>query len=167
MAQSFVVYITIADIKNDKSTLEIPIPNTTALSDLPEVVEKFAGFVDNLITGVIVNAGVRVEPDSSGWGLNDTPAATSDVQERGRFVFRTENLNLKSVSVGTFDETLMLAGSPYIDTASDNAAKAFVDMMIDGAELDDEITWVEPCDYRGEDLETLVEAVEAWGKSRK
>jgi len=166
MAQAYTVYFTIADIKNDKSTLEIPIPIDTALSDLPEVIEKLAGFVDAITVGQIVNAGVRVEPDMSGWGLAAAPTAGADVQERGRFVFRTENENIKSVSIACFDEALMLTGSPYIDTTA-GAVSAFVDAMLTGVELDDEVTWVEPCDYRGEDLTVLVEAVEAWGKSRK
>jgi hypothetical protein len=169
MAQALVVYMTIQDAKGDKSLVEIPVPLNTDLADMEEIVTDLCLAVDDMILGAIVNAGFRVEPDLSGAGLNATPGVNSDVQERGRFVWRTEELNLKSVSIPTWDEALMTPNSKdiFFDDDPANAPYTFNDMMVNGWTLDDEVTTVEPCDYRGEDLTSLVEAKEAWGKVRR
>jgi hypothetical protein len=165
VALVFAVYITVADAKGDKSIVEIPIPNDTALSDLPEVAQKFGEMVGTLINGEIVNVGVRLEFDISGWTLPEL-AETADVQERARFSFRDENGFAKSLTIPCFDETKMVAASKLVDL-TDVDVDFFVDTMIQGMELDDEITWVQPCSYHGDDIVSLIAGVEAWGKARR
>jgi hypothetical protein len=162
---AFEVYVIVQDAKGDKSTISIPVPSDITLTDIPEIVQDMTEFLVPMVTGGIVSAGLRVEVDVSGVSTTIAGAA-SDVQEKARFVFRGVNGFLKTLHIPTFLEDLFVAGTPDVDTTDVDVA-AFVTVMEDGWLLDDAVTAVEPCDIRGDDLEDLVTAVEAWGKARR
>jgi len=160
----FEIYVVVEDAKGDKSTVAIPIPAPTALSDIPEAVQDMTALLVPMVTGGIVGAGMRVEVDVTGVSTA-VAGAVADVQEKARFVFRGANMFLKSLSIPTFPEALFVAGSNEVDITDTDVA-AFVTAMEDGFLLSSTNT-ILPCDGRGDDLDDLVEAVEAWGKARR
>lgn len=163
---ALIVYYTIQDAKADKSTVEIPFPDSTDVADLIDQVGPIAVLINALVTGGLVAAGVKIEMDLSatgpagfgGWG--PVASLASDVQEKATFALRTVLGNLKSLSLPTIDEAIMDVNSRLVDLG-DAAVQAFVTFLEDG------IGGVEPSDYRGEDLFVLESASENWGKRRR
>jgi len=161
---AFEIYIIVQDAKGDKSTVTVPVPTSIELTDIPEAVQDLTALIGPMLTGGIVGAGMRVEVDVS--GVSTTVAgATSDIQEKAAFVFRGANNFLKRIGLPTFSEALFSAGTPYVDVTDADVA-AFVTAIEDGYLLSSTNT-ILPCDTRGDDLEDLVEATEAWGKARR
>jgi len=158
----YYIYFSIADEKGDISTVEIPIPDTTALTDLPDVVQAFSDLIEPLVGGGLIQAGVRLLVSVTGW--NTLAAAGSDVQEKAEFVLRTVGGFLKRLNLPTFIESFFNAGSKEVDQAAPDVA-AFITALEDGVVVNAHT--VQPCDLRGEDLTQLVDALENWGKRRK
>jgi len=160
----FEMYFIVVDAKGDRSTVTIPIPNTVALTDLSDAVTDMAELISAVVTGGIVGAGVRIEVDVSSV-VTTVAGAISDVQEKARFVFRGENGFLKSLGLPTFSEDLFVAASTAVDLTDTNVA-AFVTAMTDGYTVTS-TNLISPGDVRGDDLESLESAQEAWGKARR
>lgn len=159
------VYFNIVDDKGDTSTVEIPFPTATALTDLPLLVTAFGALIDPLVSGGLRDAGVRFSVAVP--GFSGVAGSLSDVQEKGEFVLRTAGNFLKRLNLPTFIETLILPTSKQIDV-SDTDVAAFVTALEDGINLSGAggSGVVQPCDYRGDDLATLESALENWGKRR-
>lgn len=157
----FSVYFNIIDNKGNSSRVEIPLPGTVAMADLPGAVQAFGALVDPLITGGLRNAGFTVEVDIPGFsGLAGT---LSDVQEKATFALRTAGGYLKRLGLPTFNETLIIPASSAVNTAQADVA-AFVDALEGGVTVNGHV--ILPCDYRGDDLASLESAYEDWGRRR-
>ncbi len=156
-------YFVIVDAKGDKSTITIPFASIADWTEIPELIGDLGALIEPLINGGIVTMGINLEIATG--ALNAIPAAISDVQEKARFVFAGEHGFLKSLHIPTFLETLFNPGSADVDLTDADVA-AFVTAMEDGVTLST-LAVHEPSDSRGDDLETLVTATEAWGKNRR
>lgn len=160
------IFYSIKDAKGDTSSVEIPFPDGTDVQDLVDLVGPVAILINALVTGGLVDAGIRVSMDLSatgplgfgGWGPVASLAA--DVQEKAEFTFRTVLGNLKRINLPTIDEAIFNPGSKMVDL-SDAAVQAWVTFLEDG------IGGVQPSDQRGEDLFALESASENWGKRRR
>jgi hypothetical protein len=159
------VYYTIVDDKGDKSTVEVPLPDATALTDVEIFVEQMGLLIDPLVQGGIVGAGFRVEASVA--SFTNVASTIADVQEKGRFLFRTAGNWLKSLSLPTFSDLLINPGSNTVDETDTDVA-AFITAMEDGIDLSGAggSGVIQPSDYRGDDIATLEKAVEAWGNAR-
>lgn len=159
------IYFNIEDDKGDVSTVEIPFPSATTITDLPLLVQAFGDLIDPLVSGGLRDAGVRMSVSVTGFPT--AAGSLSDVQEKGEFVFRTVNGFLKRLNLPTFVETLILPGTKEIDQADTDVA-AFITAMEDGIDLAGSggSGVVQPCDLRDEDLTEIVNALENWGKRR-
>lgn len=159
------IYFTIQDGKGETSTVTIPFPDGTPLTDIPHLVQAFADLLDPLTTGGLLQAGARIIQDATGW--IGTPSASADVQEKAEFILRTANGFLKRLNLPTFLESLFTPGSAVVDTADADVA-AFVTALEDGVDLTGVggSGVVQPCDLRGEDLVSLERAIENWGRRR-
>ena len=154
------VFYRIQDAKGDTSTITIPIPDATALTNVTGYVNAMASILEDLINGTLVEAGFAVSVAVTPWQL---AAPISDVQEKARFVFRGVNGFLKSISLPAVLESIFSPGSREVNQA-DPAVAAFITAIVDGVEVDG--TDIEATDIRGDDLTNLVQATEAWGRMR-
>jgi len=161
------VYFTVEDEKRQASTIEIPIPDTVGLANIPYAVQAIGDLLEPLLQGRIRAAGARVEVDLSEFGWASVAGLNSDVQEGGRFVFRTVTNFLKSLRIPTFNESKIVSTTDNIDL-TDADVSAFVAGMTSGIDL----TGVggtgtaSPCDYRGDDITGIVTAKENFTRSR-
>lgn len=156
------MYFIITDEKNDQSVVEIPIETGGALTDIPLAVSAMTALIKPLITGGVLRAGFKMDVPI----VSTLASADSDLQEKALFQFRTENNFLKDISIPTFNEQLMVAGSKLVNRSA-TAVVNFVNAMEDGFTGGLFTDSVEPVDSRGEDLTALEEAREAWGKYRR
>lgn len=159
----FTLFYVIADAKGDKSVVNIEVPSTLVLTDVPDLVQAFADLVDDITNGALLSGGVTLEIDLT--GVSTVANAISDVQEKAAYTFRGVNGFLKRLTLPAVIETIFSTNSREVDTTLPSQA-AFITAMTDGITLPS-TNVVQPTDYRGDDLETLVDAREAWGKSRR
>jgi len=161
------VYFTVEDEKRQASTIEIPIPDTVGLANIPYAVRAIGDLLEPLLQGRIRAAGARVEVDLTEFGWSSVAGLNSDVQEGGRFVFRTVTNFLKSLRIPTFNESKIISTTDNVDL-TDADVSAFVAGMTSGIDL----TGVggtgtaSPCDYRGDDITGIVTAKENFTRSR-
>lgn len=165
MAVSCELFYTVVDAKNNKSRMTFPctVPEYT---DIPLVAVALAELLDPMINGGIENAGWTMSVDLG--TVNAIAAATSDVQEGARFVFKTALGFLKSVRLPAVVETIFATGSPDVDL-TDTDVMAFNSCIVDGldtAVLGGSVGLASFGTTRYEDLTTLVTATEDWGKNR-
>jgi len=160
-----VVY-SVTDGKGDSSPITINLPSATTPTNAIAFAQTMWPLVNALITGGNVTA--RVSFDVSGI-TSGNPVGSSDVQEIAKFTFGTAIANVfKTLGLPTFLETKMAAGTKYVNQADTDVA-AFITGMTDGLDTSGAggSGTVSPSDYRDEDLTSIVEAKEAWGKARK
>jgi hypothetical protein len=158
------VYFSIVDEKGDISRVTVHFGTVNDLVDFGLMVgdiPTLAPLINALTTGGLVNVGVCYEYDFSGLGWSATPAAGSDVQEKGEFAFRTADNTISRINIPCFDEQFINAGANTIDQA-DPAVAAFITYMLTGNGANPD-----PTDARAADLTSLAYAVENWGKRRR
>lgn len=163
---AFVSY-TVLDAKGQKSTMQINFPttagNSTNIDTLVDFARTTAPLIDALIRGQIVGVGIGIAVDLAGVTLKASPVATADVEEGGRFQWRTGLNTLTKFRLPTFDEDFISPGSNAVDIA-DPDVDAFVDRILEGRTI--LLSNVSPSDDRGEDITSLDVAVESFGSSR-
>ena len=154
------VLFRIMDAKGETSTFTIPVASTVTLANLPAYVQAVADLLEPLSNGTLVEAGFTVPVPITPLAL---AAPISDVQEKARFVFLTVGGFLKSLSIPSVVESIFSPGSRDVNTA-DPAVAALVTALTDGLTINTEN--IEAVDVRDEDLVNLIQATEAWGRSR-
>lgn len=158
------VVFSVQDGKGQISPITINLPTSVSATDAVAFAKTAWPLVDALIQGgnVVGRVSFEVAGLTSG-----NPVGGADVQEIGRFIFKTVNNFTKSLGLPTFLESKILPGTDQIDT-SDADVAAFVTMMTDGIDTtaNGGSGVISPSDYRDEDLDSLVGAIEAWGKAR-
>lgn len=157
-----VLFFTMTD-GDDTSRVEIPIPDATPLAAAAALVPAAAALINPLVNGGLLSAGFTVYVDVPTFG--PVAALIADVQEKAEFVFRTAGGFIKRLNLPTFIETFFVGGGSgkEVDT-TDPDVQAFIDFMTDGIAAGGSTN--PPVDYRGDDIETLVEARQNWGRRR-
>lgn len=163
---SFTILYSIEDEKGKRSTTEVKVPTATDYADVKIFAQQMAPLIDALVTGAIVRIGISdtvVLPA----GLAASPAANSDVEEGGRFQWRTNGGYYTGLRLPTFDEALVNAGSRDINL-TDGDVSAFLTAMTDGIDLTGAggSGTIYPCDYRDDDIVALEFAREQFQSSR-
>lgn len=161
-----VVY-SIRDEKGATSLMQVNLPSGTALADVILFAQQMAPLVEALITGAITRIGIALTVALPG-GLRSNPLSGSDVEEGGRFQFKTDGGFYTSTRVPTFDESFVTAGTAEIDTAA-GAVASFVASMLAGIDLTGVggSGIIEPTDTRDDDLGSLEFAREQFQSSRR
>lgn len=162
----FSVIYSFRDAKGETSTTEINLPTSVTLADVGIFAGQMALLINPLITGVITRIGIA-------WtialpaGLRAAPVAGSDIEEGGKFQFRTVNNFYTRSRIPTFDEAKIVAGTNEIDQTDADVA-AFVTAMVGGLDLSLEggSADVQPSDSRDEDIVALDFARENFVSSR-
>ncbi|MCI0665021.1 MAG: hypothetical protein L0220_28495 [Acidobacteria bacterium] len=153
--------ITIKDAKGEFSSMRVHLPPATLVADADNFVTNFlGGQIDLIIGGQIVRAAIVYDLTiNPAW--NAVPAAGSDVEEGGLFIFETATGFTYKTRIPTFLESLVDSDSRTIPITGDVAS--FVSTMLSGNGTPN----VSPTDNRGVDLEALISAKELFQKSRR
>lgn len=161
----FTGLITIKDAKGEESTTEFNLPTSYDLDDVVLFVQQMAERVDLIIKGKVTRIGLAYKLSTSGLTLKAAPDPDSDVEEGAKFQFLTEDGNITSMRLATFDEDLIISGTKNVDL-TDGDVDDFVDAMVTGAPVVALGGVLSPCDKRDEDIASLEFAVESFTKSR-
>lgn len=164
MGSAIDVTFYLTDGKGDRSPITVPIPASTAITDLVPFAVSMWDLINPLVTGGNVVSRISIPVPGI---VSNNPVASGDVQEIGRFLFRAANTALKRIGLPTFLESKILPASKEIDT-SDVDVAAFITAMTTGVDTTAEggSGVIQPCNLWEEDLQTLVGAFEDWGKVR-
>lgn len=162
-----VVNLVIEDADGDVSSVGVDFSGAFT-GDVTGLISALWALVNPLVNGKLVGGSVTLEADITSY-VNVAAAAISDVQEKAQFVFQSIDGFLKNISLPTFVETLFTnsgAGKTVDLTNAD--VIAFVTAMESG--WDDNggtpVT-VTPTTSHGEDIFSLKEARQSWGKNRR
>lgn len=166
MAITLFYTITDGSIPAHTSKVEFPLHPSTSFDDAVAAIEAIWDLVNPLTAGRLVSAGFTVEADISAF-TNPVALVLSDIQERAHFIFRTVNGFLKRIGIPAVAEGIFGSGgaADTVDTTDPDVA-AFVAAMETGVNILPS-GLVTVTDRRGENLEVLESAVEAWGKTRR
>lgn len=160
----FTILTTVRDAKGEESTTEFNFPASYDIGDVVSFAQQSAQRIDALIKGQIVRLGIAYKVSLPS-GIKIVPDADSDVEEGARFQFRTEDDNLTSMRLPTFDDALFVDGTKNVDL-TDADVDEWVDSMVTGAPVVALGGVLSPSDKREEDIASLDFAVEAFTKSR-
>jgi len=158
------VFFTLQDGDGDKSTVDIPFPNSFNMANAAAVVTAVSALINPLVNGGLVSAGVRAEFDLSGtWGPG--AALIADIQEQAQFLFRVVGGFPKLLNLPTFIETFFTgAGADKTVDMTATEVVDFVNFMEDGITVSSVL--YQPSDYRGTDIVSTESAVQHWGRNR-
>lgn len=147
------------------SSTIIHLPDATAWGDVVIFAQEIAKLIDPLLKGIITRIGVSYEVTLPGT-LNTTIDDEADVEEGGRFNWYTDGGHYTSNRIPTFDEALVTVGGVGINQAAPDVA-AFFGAMINGIDVSGlgGVGTPAPCDSRGEDITTLLSAIEDFQSS--
>lgn len=147
------------------SSTIIHVPDATVWGDVVIFAQEIAKLVDPLLKGIITRLGISYEvtlPGTLGAIIDDA----ADVEEGGKFNWYTAGGHYTSNRIPTFEETFVTPGGTTINQAAPDIA-AFYGAMINGIDTTGlgGVGTVSPCDSRGEDITTLLSAVEDFQSS--
>lgn len=160
------ILYSINDGKGKSSSTEVNLPSSVTLTNMTLFAAEMAKLINDMITGAITRIGIVISVPLPN-GLRVTPALNSDVEEGGRFQFRTAGGFFTSNRIPTFSETFVSPGSQEIDT-TDPVVAPFVTAMVSGINLVPVggTATVAPTDKREADVVALEFAKEAFQSSR-
>ena len=162
------IVITVQDGKGKKSNMVINVP--PALPNIGRYMAIGRNWIDivrGVTSGKVVYAGVTFGIELTAGALGDVADPNSDVEEGAKFIGMTENGFTSSLRIPAFDEAKILAGTRQVDL-TDGAVEDLVDAMIDGIDDDDTVlvNLQDVVDTRGEDIVSLVSALESFQRTR-
>ena len=128
------IFYTISDADGDPSVISIPVNFLDTLDGaaLAYAISYGWGIINPLINGTLINAGITIQVDTSGY-TNAAAAAISDVQEKAEFVYRAVGNFIKRITLPTFIETFFTsAGAGKEVDVTQSEVTAFNTLMLDG-----------------------------------
>lgn len=154
------LWIRILDQDGDTSTATFNIPDTNDYSDVEEFADAFIPLVDAVVLGEIQEAGISHTLTLPA-GLKALPGTGCDVQNGALFSFETAGGYRTSVRLPSFDTALYSPNSKDVNTEQEDVV-AFAAAMLSGIVATGGT--VSPSDYRGDDINSLVKAVQSFRK---
>ena len=127
------IFVNFLDDSGDATTRSWYVDSGTAIPDVVLLVPALVTVILPLIAGEVTGAGFTLNVDVSGLG-GAAAQVVSDIEEIGRFAYRTVNGFIKRMSIPTFDESLVVGGTDNIDL-TDAGVQAFNTAMTDGIDL--------------------------------
>ena len=164
MALTYGMTYTFQDDSGDTATTTVNIPTSFSLSDFTEFGRALADFIDNVVSGVVLNAELAIGVDISSLTGN-TVGAGSDVEEISSYQFVTGANRRVNVNVPGTDEVDVLPNSDDLDTVGDVDQAAFTNAMLNGVAVT--AGTIIPCDVDEDDLTSMVYARESFRASGK
>lgn len=142
---------TVRDSDGDRATFRVNLPTATAQADVITYAQYLAGLTDDVIEGVIesIQATLSIALPE---GLKGT-TTNSDVEHGARLSFQTANGFTTSFRLPTIMDAMLVGHEVY---QADTAMAALISAIVTGD------SGVSPCDQRGEDITSIVTAVESF-----
>lgn len=157
------IFYRVLDAKGKNGTTTQSFPIAVDIAVLQDYLRGMGQFIDAVIKGQIVAAGVSLTIDlATITGIKTAPLADSDREEGAEFAFTVAGGGLTGFRLPTFDEAFLVSGTNLVDTA-DAAIIALVDRVTEGHTLG--IINVSPSNIYGSDIEALASATEAFQSS--
>lgn len=151
MAVAFEIIATLSDESGDDATTTLKVPSGFSLSQYGEFAVAMAALVDDMLSGRVESLELCLSADLSGLTGNVIGAA-SDVEEVGRFQFRTVDGRPVKLNLPTLNESLVAVGTDDLDLVDPNIA-AIETMMVDGIAVT--LGTITPCDVAEDDIVSL------------
>lgn len=164
------IFYTMEDADGDQSVISIPVAfvDTLAGADLAYAVGYGWTIINALVNGHLVNAGITIQVDISGF-TNAAADALSDVQEKAEFVYRAVGGFIKRISLPTFIETYFTgSGAGKEVDVTQSQVTAFNTLITAG--FHEALVSTEPLTPttdHAEDITTFIKGHQAWGKNRR
>jgi len=121
---------TVRDAKNKKSTVKLWLPANTTVAGATAIADSVGPIIKQLILGEIVSVSLTADIPVVA-GAQGAADLTSDVEEKGRFMFRTAAGKSVRVSLPTWNETYTLPNTASIDQ-TDTDVDAFIQYFLSG-----------------------------------
>jgi len=148
MALSWLVTYTVKDRKNKTSFVKFHVQyeddvelTINTFAQVEAVALDIAPEIDDMITGAITNISISRDIPLP-VGIKVSPSTTSDIEEKGVFVFKTL-VSKPRVTVPTIRDSYIVDGTDLIDTSQ---VAVFLFLMTDGSGSPSE--YVRPSDSR-------------------
>lgn len=151
MALAFEIIATLSDESGDDATTTIKVPSGFSLSQYGEFAVAMSSLVDDMLSGRVDGLDLCLTADISGLTGNLVGAA-SDVEEVGRFQFRTVDGRPVKLNLPALNESLVAVGTDDLDLV-DPAIAAIEAMMVDGIAVT--LATITPCDVAEDDIVSL------------
>jgi len=158
MAVAFEIIATISDESGDPATTTIKVPSGFSLAQYVEFAAQMGTILDAMLAGRLESLDLALTADLSALTANIAGAA-SDVEELGRFSFRTGDNRPVKLNVPALNESLVAVGTDDLDLV-DPAIAAVESMMTDGLAVTGGT--ISPCDVGEDDIISLEYAREGF-----
>jgi len=158
MAVAFEIIATVSDESGDTSTTTIKVPSGFTLSQYGEFAVQMGTVLDAMLAGRLESFDLALTADLSALTGNVAGSA-SDVEELGRFSFRTTDNRAVKLNVPALNESLVAVGTDDLDLV-DPAIAAVESMMVDGLAVTGGT--ILPCDVGEDDIVSLEYAREGF-----
>lgn len=158
MAVAFEIIATISDESGDPATTTIKVPSGFSLAQYGEFATQMGTILDAMLAGRLEAFDLALTADLSALTGNVAGAA-SDVEELGRFSFRTGDNRAVKLNVPALNESLVAVGTDDLDLV-DPAIAAVESMMVDGLAVTGGT--ISPCDVGEDDIISLEYAREGF-----
>lgn len=146
--------VTVRDYNNEEATTEVFFPQAVGVDNLAAEVAAVEAVIAGLTDGWIVGGGITlplIQTDQQ----SGPPPITSNVQRKGRFLFRNAAGSYNTYQVPSVDRDLIVPGTDEIDLTA-LAVQAYVGLMLNGIPA----LTAPPVGGGGQDLLTLIRAYE-------
>lgn len=142
------VIYTLEDRKGKQATTSVKLADATTETNVTTFGVGFGLLADAIVNGVIraITAVYQVDISSIG---NNTPSASSDVEEIGAFEFVTANGNRVKLNIPGINENLVVNETGNLDL-TETAIANIITMMEDGIAVTGGT--VSPCDIGEDDI---------------
>lgn len=172
------VTYTVKDAKGKESTVTMYSTDDQlpSIGTIPNLVLSLGNIVRSLITGQIVGASLCFNVDEvvSQITANGSPAANSDVEQKGVFLYDVAGgFKGFKISLPTIDESFLLptsTGDVQEIDMTDPSVLVFINQLEGGIVTEDELSnpvTVAMSDYRGTDLNNVYEAYESFTATKR
>lgn len=164
MALALTANFTFRDDKGKTSSTKIRIPTSVTIAQALEFTQDAAALIAIASNAVITDASISVDISTFALGFKTVIGITADFFQKALFTLRTSVNGLFSkISVPTFNEDLVVAGTDQVDLTDPDVA-AFVTALEDG--IDDGLGgFIQPIDRRGNGIAEVSAAREVFLKS--
>lgn len=149
---NFVVTFSVLDEDGSTSSAKAHLVATDAAAALTKS-EDLAVLMDDIVLGQIVGCVISQEADISGWGLDAAPAAGSDVEVKGRFIFRDASSYHARLSLPSFNKDTFTITGGGIDLGATQISDFVAEFLGSG--------WATS---HYDDLTALLKGYEAFGR---
>jgi hypothetical protein len=159
------LYYTYRDSKSEVGRNEISLPFSllSAMNKVMTYAVSLALLIDAVTKCQIISGGICAEIDiGSIVGLKNAPIEGADVEEGGKFIFKSSTGGFTSTRIPGFDEAFVDPTSktiPIIADVSDLCVAIISGQTVSG-------TLIAPSDNRGDDITVLYSAKESFQASR-